>query len=160
MEKRLTLAASLLKPTGAIFISIDDNEVAQLKLLCNSIFGVDNFVAQFIRKDKVCSGNDSSHVAIEFDYMFCYAKDKKKLRFNKEVVNVSDDTRHKFSDSHVARRGKYLLRDLELAQLVSASRHCCREGLPTYKSGSGSKYSKGFQVLKLETLFICKIIFN
>jgi adenine-specific DNA-methyltransferase len=113
MEKRLTLAHTLLKPTGAIFISIDDNEVAQLKILCNSIFGEENFVAQFIRKSKRGSGNDSSHIAIEFDYMLCYAKNKKKLRFSKEIVDVSDDIRYKLVDAHVARRGKYLLRDLE-----------------------------------------------
>jgi adenine-specific DNA-methyltransferase len=113
MEKRLALALALLKQNGAIFISIDDNEVAQLKILCNTIFGEENFVAQFIRKNKRGSGNDSSHIAIEFDYMLCYAKNKKKLRFSKEVVNVSCDTRYKFSDTHVARRGKYLFRDLE-----------------------------------------------
>jgi adenine-specific DNA-methyltransferase len=113
METRLVLAHTLLKNTGAIFISIDDNEVAQLKILCNSIFGEENFVAQFIRKNKRGSGNDSSHIAIEFDYMLCYAKNKKKLRFSKEVVDVSGDMRYKLSDAHVSRRGKYLLRDLE-----------------------------------------------
>jgi adenine-specific DNA-methyltransferase len=113
METRLTLAHTLLKQTGAIFISIDDNEVAQLKILCNSIFGEENFVAQFIRKSKRGSGNDSSHIAIEFDYMLCYAKNKKKLRFSKEVVNVSSDTRYKLVDAHLSSRGKYLLRDLE-----------------------------------------------
>jgi adenine-specific DNA-methyltransferase len=113
MEIRLTLAHTLLKQNGAIFISIDDNEMAQLKILCNSIFGEDNFVAQFIRKNKRCSGNDSSHIAIPFDYMLCYAKNKKKLRFSKAVVDVSGDIRYKLVDAHVAHRGKYLLRDLE-----------------------------------------------
>jgi adenine-specific DNA-methyltransferase len=113
METRLTLGHTLLKQTGAIFISIDDNEVAQLKILCNSIFGEENFVAQFIRKSKRGSGNDSSHIAIEFVYMLCYAKNKKKLQFSKEVVDVSSDIRYKFFDTHVARRGKYLLRDLQ-----------------------------------------------
>jgi adenine-specific DNA-methyltransferase len=113
MEKRLALAHTLLKQTGAIFISIDDNEVAQLKILCNTIFGEENFVAQFIRKNKRGSGNDSSHIAIEFDYMLCYAKNKKKLRFSKAVVDVSGDIRYKLVDAHVAHRGKYLLRDLK-----------------------------------------------
>jgi adenine-specific DNA-methyltransferase len=113
METRLTLAHTLLKQTGAIFISIDDNEVGQLKILCNTIFSEENFVAQFIRKNKKGSGNDSSHIAIEFDYMLCYAKNKKKLRFSKEIVDVSGDRRYKLVDTHVTRRGKYLLRDLE-----------------------------------------------
>jgi adenine-specific DNA-methyltransferase len=45
MEKRLKLARNLLKDTGVIFISIDDNEQAQLKILCDEVFGEDNFVA-------------------------------------------------------------------------------------------------------------------
>jgi adenine-specific DNA-methyltransferase len=124
MEKRLTLAYTLLKQTGAIFISIDDNEMAQLKILCNSIFGEENFVAQFIRKNKRGSGNDSSHIAIEFDYMLCYAKNKKKLRFSKEVVDVSSDIRYKLVDAHLSRRGKYLLRDLEYKGSYSTRLDC------------------------------------
>ena len=47
MEKRLIIAKELLKSNGAIFISIDDNEQSQLKLLCDEIFGENNFVATF-----------------------------------------------------------------------------------------------------------------
>ncbi len=48
MEKRLKLAKELLKDTGVIFISIDDNEVANLRLLCDSIFGNDNFIGKVV----------------------------------------------------------------------------------------------------------------
>lgn len=48
MEKRLNLARSLLKDDGVIFISIDDNEYAQLKLLCDKIFGERNFIANIV----------------------------------------------------------------------------------------------------------------
>lgn len=48
MEKRLKLAKELLKETGVIFISIDDNEQAQLKLLCDEIFGEENFIGNLV----------------------------------------------------------------------------------------------------------------
>ena len=48
MYPRLRLAANLLRDDGVIFISIDDNEVDNIKKLCNEVFGEENFVAQFI----------------------------------------------------------------------------------------------------------------
>ena len=121
MHKRLTLAAALLTKNGAIFISIDDTEIAQLKILCNQIFGEDNFVAQFIRKNKTGSGHDSAQVAIEFDYMLCYAKNKAALKFEKETLDVENDTKYKLEDEHVKHRGKYYLRDLDYKGSYSPS---------------------------------------
>ena len=121
MNKRLELAAGLLKPTGAIFISIDDNEIAQLKLLCNRIFGEENFVAQFIRKNKTGAGHDSTQVAVEFDYMLCFAKNKAKLKFEKEIIDTETDAKYRYTDEHVAHRGRYYLRDLDYKGSYSAS---------------------------------------
>ena len=121
MHKRLTLAATLLNKKGAIFISIDDTEIAQLKILCNQIFGEDNFVAQFIRKNKTGSGHDSAQVAIEFDYMLCYAKNKTALKFEKQILDVESDPKYKLEDEHVKHRGKYYLRDLDYKGSYSPS---------------------------------------
>ncbi len=121
MHKRLTLAATLLNKKGAIFISIDDTEIAQLKILCNQIFGEDNFVAQFIRKNKSGSGHDSSQVAVEFDYMLCYAKNKAALKFEKETLDVENDSKYKLEDEHIKHRGKYYLRDLDYKGSYSPS---------------------------------------
>ena len=121
MHKRLTLAATLLSKNGAIFISIDDTEIAQLKILCNQIFGEDNFVAQFIRKNKIGSGHDSSQVAVEFDYMLCYAKNKSSLKFEKETLDVENDPKYKLEDEHIKHRGKYYLRDLDYKGSYSPS---------------------------------------
>jgi adenine-specific DNA-methyltransferase len=121
MHKRLTLAAGLLNKKGAIFISIDDNEIAQLKILCNQIFGEENFVAQFIRKNKTGAGHDSGQVAVEFDYMLCYAKNKASLVFEKEILDVENDTKYKLEDVHIAHRGKYYLRDLDYKGSYSPS---------------------------------------
>lgn len=74
MYPRLLLARDLLREDGVIFISIDDNEQAQLKLLCDEVFGQENFVAQLIWKKKSGGANDSEHFAIDHEYVFVYAK--------------------------------------------------------------------------------------
>lgn len=73
MYPRLLLAKDLLKQDGVIFISIDDNEAAQLKLLCDEIFGEGNFVAQFIWHSKnKPSGNTTEDKTIDTrtEYIF------------------------------------------------------------------------------------------
>ena len=72
MKSRLKIAKNLLTERGAIFISIDDNEQAQLKVLCDEIFGVENFITCLIwsagRK------NDSKYISVSHEYMLCYVK--------------------------------------------------------------------------------------
>ncbi|GHR46254.1 hypothetical protein VN0484_03210 [Helicobacter pylori] len=81
MYPRLLLARDLLKQDGVIFISIDDNEAAQLKLLCDEIFGEGNFVADFIRKTKSTTNDAKTGVNYQHEFLLCYAK-------NKEFVNL------------------------------------------------------------------------
>ena len=73
MYPRLRLAVNLLSNDGVIFISIDDNEVTNLKKICNEVFGEENFVAQICIKG---SGGrqDSKHFAVIHQYVICYAK--------------------------------------------------------------------------------------
>jgi adenine-specific DNA-methyltransferase len=72
MYPRLLLARDLLKDDGVIFISIDDNEVSQLKLLCDEVFGEDNFVNKFIWNKS--GSEDDSHIRNNKEYILCYAK--------------------------------------------------------------------------------------
>ncbi len=81
MYPRLLLAKDLLKQDGVIFISIDDNEATQLKLLCDEIFGEGNFVADFIRKTKSTTNDAKTGVNYQHEFLLCYAK-------NKEFVNL------------------------------------------------------------------------
>ncbi|WP_085418631.1 site-specific DNA-methyltransferase [Neisseria dumasiana] len=71
MLPRLHLAKTLLRDDGVIFISIDDNEQAQLKLLCDEVFGAENFVGQMVWHN---SSRNSEQIAIEHEYILCYAK--------------------------------------------------------------------------------------
>ncbi|RVZ90217.1 site-specific DNA-methyltransferase [Helicobacter pylori] len=81
MLPRLKLARDLLKEDGVIFISIDDNEQANLKLLCDEIFGEGNFVGDFIRKTKSTTNDAKIGLNYQHEFLLCYAK-------NKEFVNL------------------------------------------------------------------------
>lgn len=67
MYPRLKLARNLLKDDGVIFISIDDNEVHNLRKICDEIFGESNHIADFVWKNKKGGGNDSKYVAVEHE---------------------------------------------------------------------------------------------
>ena len=74
MAKRLSIAHGLLSPKGVIFLSIDDNEQADLKLLCDEIFGESNFLGQLILK--TATDNNPSQINTEHEYMLCYCSSK------------------------------------------------------------------------------------
>ncbi|ULO03567.1 site-specific DNA-methyltransferase [Campylobacter sp. RM12651] len=81
MYPRLFLARKLLKDDGVIFISIDDNEAAQLKLLCDEIFGEENFVADFIWNNKYTTSNDTD-MSYQHEHIFCYFKNRINNKLN------------------------------------------------------------------------------
>ena len=74
MQKRLTLAKRLLSDDGVIFISIDDNEQANLRILCNSIFGETNFITQFVWEKTQHFGRQKINYYSNCEYVLCYAK--------------------------------------------------------------------------------------
>ena len=76
MEKRLRLAQTLMTESGLIFISIDDNEQAHLRLLCDAIFGEKNFVAMFVWQKKRKGSHLSKTVRQLTEYVLCYARNK------------------------------------------------------------------------------------
>lgn len=77
MYPRLWLAKRLLVDEGVIFISIDDNEQANIKLLCDELFGEGNFIGQIIVQ--TATDNNPTQIATEHEYMLCYAKNKTTL---------------------------------------------------------------------------------
>ena len=82
MKNRLELAKKLLKKDGSIWISIDDDEQAYLKVLCDEIFGRDNFVCNVIWEKKYSPQNDAKWLSDSHDFILVYAKDKKIWRPN------------------------------------------------------------------------------
>ena len=93
MMPRLQYAKDLLSDDGVIFISIDDNEQANLKLLCDYVFGEECFIGNIVRPTGQTTGQDSGGLGSSFDYMLAYSRnadfelngleltEKDKLRF-------------------------------------------------------------------------------
>ncbi|QTD46667.1 site-specific DNA-methyltransferase [Ottowia testudinis] len=77
MYPRLLLARDLLRDDGVIFISIDDHEQAQLKLLCDEVFGQENFVAQFVWEG--ANKNDARQIGIVHEYALVFARERNSL---------------------------------------------------------------------------------
>ena len=82
MTKRLELAKNLLKEEGLIFISIDDNEIAQARLICDKIFGEDNFVNIICQKSRHSISNDLI-ISENHNFLLFYAKKKTTLFKNR-----------------------------------------------------------------------------
>jgi adenine-specific DNA-methyltransferase len=74
MYPRLKLARNLLRDDGVIFISIDDNEVANLRKICDEIFGEENFLAEFIWKKRTGSNDAQNMVSLDHDYVMAFSK--------------------------------------------------------------------------------------
>ncbi len=71
---RLMLARNLLSEDGVIFISIDDNEVENLRKICDEIFGVENFISNLIWQKKFSRSNDATYFSTMHDHILCYSK--------------------------------------------------------------------------------------
>ncbi|MCU4706995.1 DNA methyltransferase [Mycoplasma sp. CSL7503-lung] len=85
MNERLKLAKKLLKDDGVIFVSIDDNEQAYLKVLMDEVFGEENFVANLIWK-KHNSQNDAVYVENNHEYILSFSKNKLNTKLIKKVI--------------------------------------------------------------------------
>ena len=84
MHKRLLLAKDLMSDTGFIFISIDENEFAQLRLLCDRIFGERNFINYFVWKKRSTGGQvKDGSIITQTEFIFAYAKNKNLAKLNK-----------------------------------------------------------------------------
>ena len=109
MEKRLKIARQLLSDKGVIFISIDDNELANLKMLCDSIFEENNFIAKFDWRKKT-GANDAKDIAVVTESILLYAKNR-DFTIESNIWKRDEDSinqkRYKFEDEFVETRGKF-----------------------------------------------------
>ena len=106
MNKRLELAKELLTDKGVIFISIDDNEQSQLKMLCDSIFGEQNFVANCVRRRRKTQANLAKNIAPVHEYLLIYTKSIELLNLNK--LSYTDEFIKKgFANPDNDKRGLY-----------------------------------------------------
>ena len=90
MYPRLRLARNLLADDGVIFISIDDNEVANLKKLCDEVFGEGNFVGEIVRKTKSMTADNGNGFNLQHEVVVIYAKKSKNIYLIGEEKNFSN----------------------------------------------------------------------
>ncbi|WP_406617973.1 site-specific DNA-methyltransferase [Mycoplasmopsis lipophila] len=118
MNERLKLAHQLLKDDGVIFVSIDDNEQAYLKILMDEIFGEENFVCNLIwQKKNEGSADDSKYIKSLTEYVLMYSKNINKLSTNDLIKEINDHS-YNLIDEHYQTRGMYKLKQLDFASLT------------------------------------------
>ena len=108
MYPRLKLARNLLNPNGFIFISIGDQELDNLKKLCNEVFGEDNFLANIVWANREGGGgSDSTTFKSKHEYLLVYAR----TRVSAEIfgTETEEDKSYAFEDKYVTERGRYKL---------------------------------------------------
>ena len=139
MLPRLHLAKTLLSDDGVIFISIDDNEQAQLKLLCDEVFGEENFVGEIIWQKKT-GASDAKSFATITEYITVYVKNFLHYSdtFSKNSSSY-DLNRYKHKDEHFDLRGPYYIDNLDRGGLsYSDSLNYgieCPDGTITFPNG-------------------------
>ncbi|MFH2045019.1 MAG: site-specific DNA-methyltransferase [Pseudomonadota bacterium] len=100
MLPRLKLARNLLRDDGIIFVSIDDGEIANLRKLCDEIFGEENFIANIIWHKKYTRSNDAKWFSDNHDHILCYARSKEEFfirpltRSSKQIAAYSNPDNH------------------------------------------------------------------
>ncbi|MDD3915006.1 MAG: site-specific DNA-methyltransferase [Bacteroidales bacterium] len=142
MSRRLKIAKQLLSDKGVIFISIDDNEQANLKLLCDEVLGEKNSIALFPRITK-SSGKTTDKIALNHDYVLVYCKSAGNC-----IIQglPHDDDGYRFSDEYYNERGKYKLNQTldydSLSYSESLDYPITIDGETFVPGGSEGKYSQ------------------
>lgn len=112
MYPRLRLARSLLREDGFIYISIDDNEVNNLKFLMDEIFGEENFVEAIIWKKKYGGGAKTKYFVSLHEYILCYSNAKFLIDNIEKPYNEGNRKYYKFRDDKYDERGPFRLQPL------------------------------------------------
>lgn len=141
MYPRLKLARNLLTEDGVIFISIDDNEQANLKKLCDEIFGEDNLVGTFIWKKKGTSTNVAgAQLSSLTEYVLCFARNSQTLPLNSRVV-LSSERGYPFEDSE----GNYRTTGLEKKSTGDYNRESMKFEIIGHTPRSGKRWQIGIE---------------
>lgn len=119
MYPRLSLAKHLLKRTGVIFISIDDNEDGNLKEICDEIFGEINFLGQVIWERAYAPINLKKNFSVSHDYMLVYGRDANVIETN--GISRTDETDNRYQNPDNDPRGVWKSSDLSVGPAIQAN---------------------------------------
>lgn len=117
MYPRLQLLHKLLADDGAIFISIDDNEQANLRVVCDEIFGASNFINNIIWQKKYSPQNDARFFSDMHDFIVCYAKNKNpknKLGWTRRLLPRNEEQNKRYKNPDNDPRGPWKSSDLSV----------------------------------------------
>lgn len=109
MYPRLKIAKKLLKDTGVIFVSIDDNEQANLKLLMDEVFNEGNFVGVFCVENNPKGRKNSNFISVSHEYCVVYAKDINASEFNNVIPKDASDMAQDENGDYIRNSGKRVL---------------------------------------------------
>ncbi len=168
MYPRLFLARNLLRDDGVIFISIDENEVSNLRKLCDEMFGEENYCGEIIWKNS--SKNDQDYISIQHEYILAYVKDKTS---NKGLWQEKKEGLDQIYDAFTGFRAKHgndwkaihqaaleWYKQFPLSHPISASKHYSwmdEQGVYFPADISGPNFGQyRFDVLHPETKQVCK----
>ena len=112
MYPRLRLAANLLRDDGVIFISIDDNEVTNLRRLCDEVFGEENFIAQLIWERAFSPKNDARYISNSHDYVLMYAKVIENFKIGR--LPRTEEANARYSNPDNDPRGVWMSSDISV----------------------------------------------
>ena len=147
MYPRLRLASNLLRDDGVIFISIDDNEVTNLRKVCDEVFGEENFVADLIWQKKT-GASDAKAIATITEYILIYGKSQDSLKSFTKNSESYDLTRYKYKDEYFDERGPYYIDNLDRGGLsYSDSLNYgieCPDGSVTFPNGRKEYLNDGW----------------
>lgn len=118
MYPRLRLAANLLTDDGVIFISIDDNEVFNLKKVCDEVFGEENFVANIIWEKKYAPANDAKWLSDVHDNILLYAKNKDE--WHPKLLPRGEEQNSRYTNRDNDPRGAWKAADMTVKSYSSA----------------------------------------
>ena len=121
MYPRLFLARNLLAQDGCMFVSIDDNEMHNLRLLMDEVFGSENFIATIIWHKMDSPKNSAIHLSVDHDYILLYARDASVWRPNGLPRTKEMIARYKNPDNDP--RGPWLLGDLAARNFYAQGRY-------------------------------------
>lgn len=113
---RLRLSRNLLKEDGVIFISIDDNEVHNLRKVTDEIFGEDNFITEIIWEKKFSPQNDAKYFSLNHEQILCYGKNKKL--FNRNLLPMSSEQILRYKNIDNDPRGEWTSGDISVGRVT------------------------------------------
>lgn len=134
MLPRLSFARDLLTKDGVIFISIDDNEQANLKELCDEIFGEENFVVQFIWEKRKTREN-RSNISVRHDYVLCYVKDNELVNGSLGLEDMTDEAIGRYKNPDNDPRGPWTS-----VPAIAQAGHGTKNQFYTFEAPNGNSY--------------------